>query len=311
MLIVDGTAVAYRAFYAIAGLTTSSGQPTNAVFGFVRMFRQLGRLLQPSHRVVVFDGGLPAERVEKCPEYKAQRTPMPDDLRSQFAPIEEYLAQAQIPVVRVLGQEADDVMASMSVAAQQLGMSVAMATSDKDLFQLVTDRVCIVSPSKALDKMGPNEVFEKTGVWPDKIVDWQSLTGDAVDNISGVPGIGPKTAARLVQDFGSVEQLLARIQEVQPERIRLLLETHQDLIRRNMGLMKLRVDLTEYPPWEAMRTTPEDPLRLTPFFEKLDLHSLAEELKQGGPPLAAPSRPKRQKPTPNSQELFLFDPDKM
>jgi DNA polymerase-1 len=311
LLIVDGTAVAYRAFYAIAGLTTSSGQPTNAVFGFIRMFRQLDKMLKPTYRVVVFDGGLPVERTERCPEYKAQRTPMPDDLRAQFEPIEEYLLQAQVPSVRILGQEADDVMASMADSAEREGMSVAMATSDKDLFQLVSDKVFIVSPSKVSEKMGPQEVFVKTGVRPEKIVEWQALIGDTVDNIAGVPGIGPKTAARLLETFGTVEQLLARVQEVQPERIRKLLEEHQELIRRNLCLMKLRTDLTGYPSWDAMRTVPEDPSRLVPYFEKLDLHSLAEELKQG-PVVAAPqpSRPKRQKPAADQRELFLFDPDK-
>ena len=208
-LIIDGTAVAYRAFYAIAGLTSPSGQPTNAVFGFIRMLRQLERNLRPTHRVVVFDGGLPAERVEKCPEYKAQRTPMPDDLRSQFKPMEEFLESARIPAVRVEGQEADDVMATLTRQARAQGWDVVMATSDKDMFQLVTDHVRLVAPSKANEQMGPKEVFEKTGVWPEKVVDWQALTGDTVDNIAGVPGIGAKTAARLltINPYGILKTL--------------------------------------------------------------------------------------------------------
>ena len=308
LLLVDGTAVAYRAFYAIAGLTNSAGQPTNALYGFIRMFRQLDKLLKPAYRVVVFDGGLPAERKERCPEYKAQRTPMPDDLRAQFAPIEEYLAEAAVPSVRIEGQEADDVMASIAVAAEQNGMSVAMATSDKDMFQLLNDQVSLISPAKATERMGPQEVFEKTGVWPRQMVDWQALIGDTVDNIAGVPGVGPKTAAKLIETFGSVEQLLARLPEVQPERIRRLVEEHQDIVRRNLCLMKLRTDLGGYPSWEVMRSRPEDPARMRPFFEKMDLHSLLTELTQG-PKEPPASKPKKQKPAPDSQEMFLFDPD--
>ena len=161
--------------------------------------------------------GLPEERMIRLPTYKAQREPMPDPLRAQFADIERYLDLAGVCSIRMEGQEADDVIATLTAAAPS---GVLIATSDKDLYQLIDDRVFMISPSKAGAKIGCEEVFEKTGVQPEKIVEWLALTGDTVDNIPGVPGIGPKTAAKLLAQFGSLENLWSKLDEVASQKLR-------------------------------------------------------------------------------------------
>ena len=285
LLLVDGTAVAYRAYYAIAELSTRAGKPTNAVFGFIKMLQQLEQLWKPTHWTVVFDGGLPEERIIRLPTYKAQRQPMPDPLRAQLADIERYLDLAGVCSIRMEGQEADDVIATLTAAAPS---GVLIATSDKDLFQLIDDRVFMISPSKAGAKIGCEEVFEKTGVQPEKIVEWLALTGDAVDNIPGVPGIGPKTAAKLLAQFGSLENLWSKLDEVASQKLRVALAAHRDEVVRNVELVTLRRDLTVPVTLDSMGVRRPDPARLVPFYEEMEFGSLAKSLREelsGGPML--------------------------
>lgn len=277
LLVVDGANVAYRSHFAIADLTTKSGRPTNAVFGFIKILQQLQQVWKPTHCVVVFDGGLPDERMSRLPTYKAQRTPMPDQLREQFPLIEEYLQCAAIPSVRIEKQEADDVMATL--AEKSRPRRVLMATSDKDLFQLVDERVAIIPPAKAVTKMGPAEVCEKTGVEPGLIVQWLALTGDDVDNIPGVPGVGPKTATKLLKEFGSLDNLWSALDRVASERIRSALAAHRPDVLRNVELITLRRDLPVEPDWASMAIRPPNPDRLVPFYERMEFESLARPLR--------------------------------
>jgi len=277
LLLVDGTAVAYRAYYAISELSTQAGKPTNAVFGFIKMLQQLEQLWKPTHWAVVFDGGMPEERLARLPTYKAQREPMPDPLRAQFVDMERYLERARICSLRMDRQEADDVMATLAAAASGV---VLMATSDKDLFQLIGERVFMISPSKAGVKMGAAEVQEKTGVRPEKIVEWLALTGDTVDNIPGVPGVGPKTAAKLLAQFGSLEQLWAKLDEVPSLKLREALAAHRADVTRNVELVTLRRDLPVPVTIDAMAVRRIDPARLVPFFEEMEFDSLARPLRE-------------------------------
>ena len=277
LLLVDGTAVAYRAYYAISELSTRAGKPTNAVFGFIKMLQQLEQLWKPTHWAVVFDGGMPDERLARLPTYKAQREPMPDPLRAQFADMERYLERARICSLRMDRQEADDVMATLAAAASGV---VLMATSDKDLFQLIGERVFMISPSKAGVRMGPAEVQEKTGVRPEKIVEWLALTGDTVDNIPGVPGVGPKTAAKLLAQFGSLEQLWAKLDEVPSQKLREALAAHRADVTRNVELVRLRRDLPVPVAIDSMVVRRIDPARLVPFFEEMEFDSLARPLRE-------------------------------
>ena len=280
LLLVDGHGMAYRAFHAITPLTTQSGRPTNAVYGFIRMLHQLEQVWKPTHWAVVFDGGLPRERLEKLPTYKAQRPPMPEDLRQQFEPMSIFLKQSRIASLRMEGQEADDLMASIARDAEGQGFTVYLATSDKDMFQLVDDRVYIVPPSKIGEKMGVDEVYAKTGVRPPRIVEWLSLIGDNVDNIPGVPGIGPKTAARLLNQFETLDSLWARVSEVESERIRQALMDHKEDVIRNVDLMTLNLNLPVPMPLAEMDVKVPDPGELLPFYEEMEFGRLADELRK-------------------------------
>ena len=191
LLIIDGHAFAYRAFYAIRGLTSPSGQPTNAIYGFIQMLAKLEAQVLPTHAVVVWDGGLDEERVEELDDYKAQRDPMPDDMEVQLDAMVDYLEAAGWASVCDDGVEADDRIGQLAKRAENEGMEVVIASSDKDFLQLINDRVSMLNPAdKSGVPMDADAVVAKTGVRPEQIVDWLSLVGDAADNIPGVPGVG-------------------------------------------------------------------------------------------------------------------------
>lgn len=304
VLIVDGTAVAYRAFYAVRELSTRDGHPTNALFGFVRMLRQLDAHWRPERLVVTFDGGSPAHRLEKCPAYKAQRAPMPDDLRSQLGLINEYLEAAGVPMILLKGQEADDVMATLADRAARDGATVRLATSDKDLMQLVDERVRIVPPTKTEEELDVAGVVAKTGVTPAQIVDWLALIGDVSDNIPGVNGIGPKTATKLLAQFGSLSECFAQAEQIESERVRAKLQAGRAVAELNVQLMTLDKNVPGVPGWEDLPAPAPDAVRLNAFFEKYELHRFAAEV---GGKLAAPvpsARPVPPKPSNDQMNLF-------
>lgn len=270
----------YRGFYAIPGLSTKAGLPTNAVFGFIRMIEQLLRNWAPSHVVVIFDGGTPPERREMLPEYKANRKPMPDALRSQIPLVDRYLEAAGIRGIRVADQEADDVMATLAARARGEFPRVLLATSDKDLFQMVDDIVKIVPQSGEPVSMGPEEVARKTGVRPGQIPDWLALVGDASDNIPGVPGVGTKTAAKLLAEFGSVDALLAGLEGLPNGRIRAAIEGARADIARNRRLVTLRTDVACPLQWEEVAMGRPDNNGLRSLFEEWEFHSMASAVAQ-------------------------------
>jgi len=280
LLLVDGTGFFYRSFFAIKNLSTQDGRPTNAVFGFIRACHQLCDILSPTHVAVAWDAGVPEARLALIPDYKAQRPPMPDALRVQYPLIEEFLQRAQVPLVRLQGEEADDVLASLACWAEAEGAETLMATSDKDMYQIVRDGIRIVPALKDAPLIDQQGVFEKTGVYPVQIVDWLALTGDAVDNIAGVPGLGPKTAAKLLQKFGSVPELWSRINEVEAEKLRESLLNHRERIDRNRIVVKLNGGMECSPGWTAMERQAEVAERLRPFYEKMEFHSLLQAMDQ-------------------------------
>ncbi|HAL91721.1 MAG TPA: hypothetical protein DCM68_01695 [Verrucomicrobia bacterium] len=298
VLIVDGTAVAYRAFYAVRDLSTRDGRPTNALFGFIRMLRQLEAKWRPDRVVVAFDGGSPAHRLEKCPAYKAQRAPMPDDLRSQLPLINEFLAAAGIPMILLKGQEADDVIATLADRAAQEGATARVATSDKDLMQLVGGQVRIVPPTKADEELDAAGVEAKTGVKPAQIVDWLALIGDTADNIPGVMGIGPKTATKLIGQFGSLAECLAQAQQIESASVREKLLAGRATAELNVELMTLDKNVPGVPDWSEIPAPAPDEARLKDFFEKYELHRFA-----ASPAPAAKSQPP---PRPAEGQMSLF-----
>ena len=240
LLIVDGHAYAYRAFHAIRELRGPDGRATNAIYGFVKMLEKMRAALAPEFLMVVWDGGLSAERMAVLPGYKAQRPEMPEDLRPQFDEISAWLAAAGIAEFCGEGVEADDYIGCLARRAAEAGVDVVIASSDKDFMQLVSTRVGLLNPN---DKDGAvwtrAEVRAKSGVEPEQIVDWLALMGDAVDNIPGVPGVGPKTAAALLAQFGTVENIFARLDEVKSEKTRAALKNAEAEVRRNLGLVRL------------------------------------------------------------------------
>lgn len=281
MILIDALAVLYRAYFAIRDLSTSSGRPTNAVFGFIRMLKHLKNEWNPTHWAVVFDGGLSEEKVTLLEEYKAQRPPMPDPLCEQIQTAEEYLDKSCISWVRQNNQEADDVLASVSAWAETETVEILIATSDKDMFQLVNEKVSVIPVSGKNTAMGPKEIQCRTGVSPLQIVDWLALAGDNSDNIPGVPGIGPKTAAKLLGRYGSVSALFEHVEDVSREKLKTSLKQNRDMVLRNVELVRLRRDLFCPFTWDELEVRPADPERLLPFFEELEFNAMAREMREG------------------------------
>jgi DNA polymerase-1 len=281
LLIIDGHAYAYRAFHAIRGLRSPSGQPTNAVYGFVKMLAKMRAAVEPTHLIVVWDGGLSAERTAVLPEYKAQRPAMPDDLKPQFDEMAGYLKAAGVASFCREGVEADDYIACLARRASDAGMTVVIASSDKDFMQLVSARVGLLNPG---DKSGvvwtDEQVRAKAGVEPSQIVDWLSLTGDSVDNIPGVPGVGPKTGAELLKQFGSVTALYERLDEVKSEKLRAALREAADVVRRNLELVRLRDGLAcEFLP-DALAAKPADAGRLRELYQRWGFKGMLAALEE-------------------------------
>lgn len=281
LLIIDGHAYAYRAFYAIRELRSPSGRPTNAIYGFVKMLSKIRAGLQPTHVIVVWDGGLSAERMAALPEYKAHRPEMPADLDSQIEEMTEYLNAAGVASFCRAGVEADDYVACLTRHAAAADMEVVIASSDKDFMQLVSPGVSLLNPGDKTETLwSAEQVRNKTGVAPEQIVDWLSLIGDSVDNIPGVPGVGPKTAADLLNRFGSLDRIYERLAEVKSDRLRASLQAAETAARRNRGLIRLKNDLAcEFSAHELAEHAP-DLRRLRELFARWGFKTMLAELEK-------------------------------
>ena len=279
LLIIDGHSYAYRAFHAIRELHSPSGQPTNAIYGFIKMAAKLRASVVPTHWIAVWDGGLSAERLSVLPEYKAQRPEMPELLRPQLDEMAEYLGAARVASFCREGIEADDAIACIARRAEGMNWTVVIASSDKDFMQLVSARVGLMNPNDKTETVWTDEqVRAKTGVEPAQIVDWLSLMGDNVDNIPGVPGVGPKTAAELLKQFGSVEKLFGRLDEVKSDRLRAALHGAKDAVRRNRELVRLHEVPCDISPDEMAVKAP-DTERLGALYSRWGFKTLLAGLK--------------------------------
>lgn len=282
LLLVDGLAIVYRAFHAVRDLRASDGKPTNAVYGFIRMWQQLARKHKPTHAAVIFDGGLPDSRLAVLADYKAQRPAMPDALRQQLPDINEFLKAARVAAVRLEGEEADDVIATLALRAEREGFRVLVASNDKDLWQIVDDRIAMVPPTKNEQIIGPTEIQERTGMAPEKIPEWLALTGDAVDNIPGIPGVGEKTATQLLRRFGSLSALQERLTEIDNDRLRVALSEYWPTIERNLAIVRLKTDVAITGGWDDFRLREPDWSALMTFYERMEFRTLAEEVRRKG-----------------------------
>jgi DNA polymerase I len=283
VLLVDGHAYVYRAYHAIKRLTGPVGQPTNAIFGFTKMVDKLKSWLAPQYMAVVWDGGMSPKRLSLLPEYKAQRPPMPDDLHTQISQIQNYLPDAGISSIQLDGVEADDCLATMAKTFLGCGISTVIASSDKDFMQLVRPGIGLVNPGDHAPKIWTDcDVYAKTGVRPEQIVDWLSLVGDTVDNIAGVPGIGPKTAAKLLMTFGSIEQVYQRIMEIEPQRLQEALKQFEKLVARNQELVRLYDQIGGDWDIRSLVVRPPKLDRLVLKFREWGFHSLELKASTGG-----------------------------
>ena len=281
LLLVDGHAFAYRAFFAIRSLSSPEGMATNAIYGFIRMLGRMQAAVRPSHIAVVWDGGLAPERMVLLPQYKAQRPEMPRDLELQLDQIVAYLHAANILSVLQEGCEADDLIAALAGQAVAAGLEVVIASSDKDFMQLVSPHVRLLNPQEKSDTLwGQEEVKARTGVESTQIVAWLSLTGDAVDNIAGVPGVGAKTATALLRQFGSIDGLYRRLEEVRPERLRLQLQASAEVVRRNEQLVRLKCEVPYEVSLEQLACKPADAPALRQLFARWGFKSLLRQLEQ-------------------------------
>jgi DNA polymerase I len=271
--LIDVSGFVFRFYHSIRGLTTSKGEPTGAVFGVTKMLQKFVADFVPRYLGVAMDSRTRTFRQDLFPEYKANRPPPPEDLRPQFGFVREVLEAYGVPALQRDGFEADDVLAT---AAARLSAEhpVVILGSDKDLCQLVSDRVLLFVPDKD-ELLGPDDVEAKWGVPPALMVDLQALVGDPTDNVPGVPGVGPKTAAKLLRQFGSLDALLARAGEIKNPRMRELLGEHGGATRRSRPLVELRTDVPVELDLEKLRYQPPDPDRLRPVFQRFDFHSLA------------------------------------
>ncbi|MBI4922370.1 MAG: DNA polymerase I [Devosia nanyangense] len=290
LLLVDGSGYIFRAFHALPQLTRKSdGLPVGCVKGFTEMLYKLMEDLKgedaPTHMAVIFDHSAKTFRDDLYAEYKSHRPPLPEELIPQFPLTRSATKAYSIPSIEMEGWEADDIIATYARQGRAAGAKVTIASSDKDLMQLVEPdgsiRLLDTIPRAGqppLRWIGPAEVFEKFGVTPDKVIDVQALCGDAVDNVPGVPGIGVKTAAELINTYGDVETLLSRTAEIKQPKRRQALEENADLARISKKLVTLAQDVPVELGLDALARVPIDPGTLFPFLKAMEFATVVKRL---------------------------------
>ncbi|SHL81679.1 DNA polymerase I [Actinacidiphila paucisporea] len=254
LMLLDGHSLAYRAFYAlpVENFSTATGQPTNAIYGFTSMLSNTLRDEQPTHLAVAFDVSRKTWRFDEYPEYKATRSKTPDEFRSQVELIGELLDAMGVNRFAVDGYEADDVIATLATQAEALGYDVLIVTGDRDAFQLVSDHVTVLYPTKGVSELTrytPEKVVEKYGLTPQQYPDFAALRGDPSDNLPGIPGVGEKTAAKWITQFGSFAELVERVDEVKG-KVGENLRAHLEAVKLNRRLTEMVRDV-------ALPLTPE------------------------------------------------------
>jgi DNA polymerase-1 len=288
LILIDGSGFIFRAFHALPPMTRPDGTPVNAVFGFTNMLAKLLREHVGTHIAVIFDAGRITFRNRMYDAYKAQRPPPPEELIPQFALIREATEAFCVPSIELADWEADDLIAAYAVAAEHAGGQVTIVSSDKDLMQLIRPGVEMLDPIKQ-KPIGPAEVMEKFGVTPDKMVEVQALIGDSVDNVPGVPGIGPKGAAALINEFGDLETVLAAAPAMKPSKRRDALIEHAAKARISRELVKLRADAPLPLPVEKLVACDYDKPKLAAWLRVQGFRSVAARLGLDDAPAAARS----------------------
>ncbi|MCB0084087.1 MAG: hypothetical protein KDE47_24280, partial [Caldilineaceae bacterium] len=282
LLLIDGHSQAYRAYFGMkAPLSTRAGELTGAVFGFARKLFSILREYKPDHVGVAFDLG-DTWRHQEFAEYKGTRDSMPDDLRAQIGRIEEMLRAFNMPIVTAEGYEADDILGTLAHQAGAQGTDVLILTGDRDLFQLVNERVKILytsgGPSPKTSVYGVEEVAERYSLTPQQFIDLKALTGDSSDNIPGVPGVGEKTAIKFLNTYETLENLYDHVDEISgPKTRQNLIDSHEQVLKnKRLVTIITDMDLTYEPDRYLLRDY--DPEKVIALFNELEFHSLLKEL---------------------------------
>ena len=273
LVLIDGSGYIFRAFHALPMMMSPEGVPVNAVFGFTKMLMKLMDDLQPSHVLVIFDAGRVTFRNDIYPEYKQNRTDPPDELVPQFSLVRDATEAMSLPVTELPGFEADDLIASYAKMAHESGTECLIVSSDKDLMQLVRPGVTMLDPMKQR-RISDAEVVEKFGVLPNRVVDVQSLAGDSTDNVPGVPGIGIKTAAELINQFGDLDSLLAGAETIKQPKRRENLVNFAEQARISRELVRLKDDVPLDNNIASLVRPHRDMDRLTAFLSGQGFNSL-------------------------------------
>ena len=284
LYLIDASAYIFRAYHALPPLTRSSdGLPIGAVSGFCNMLWKLLEDLKgderPTHFACVFDKSAYTFRNEMYPEYKANRDEPPEDLRPQFPLVRRAAIAFNAHALEMEGFEADDLIATYAKQAEAKGAQVTIVSSDKDLMQLVSDKVEMLDTMKNR-VMGIEAVHEKFGVGPDKVIDVQALAGDSVDNVPGAPGIGVKTAALLINEYGDVDTLLSRAEEIKQPKRRQTLIDHADQVRISRDLVTLKCDVPVEVPLEELAVADPDPKVLLEFLEEMEFRTITRRVRE-------------------------------
>ena len=307
ILLIDAYSQIFRCFYAIRVLSNSKGQATNAIFAFTKLMLKIHKDYPTKYGAFILDCGKPAFRLELAPDYKANRPPMPDELREQIPVLEKIAEAFGWPMIVQEGYEADDLLAA--IAAEFNDKTVKFISADKDLAQIINERVEMLVPAfkgGGFTLRGRQEAIEKFNVTPEQMVDYLALIGDSSDNIPGLQGVGPKTAAKLINEHGSIVNMLANPEAINNPKIRQKIEDNVELLEKNIKLITLKIDVPGKP-WGALdtlsRKSPEwDKIRA--ICEEMELRSILRELPEDN---SSPDLSVNTPATPSEPEKFAPD----
>ncbi len=288
LMLLDSNGLIYRGYHALPPLTTSKGELVNAVFGFCSILLRGIQDVQPEYVAACFDLPGPTFRHEQFAAYKATRAPMPDDLRSQFPKVREVVAALRIPVYELAGYEADDVIGTITRDLDTRGVDTTVVTGDLDMLQIVTEHTRLMTTRQGVDSTvyyDPARIWERFELRPDQMIDYKALKGDPTDNIPGIPGVGEKTAAKLVGQFGSLEGIYGRIEEVKPDKLREKLVEAREQVFASRELSRIVRNLPITLDLEAARLSDYDRVEVVRLFREFEFRSLIDRL----PPLTGES----------------------
>ncbi len=279
LYLLDASSYLYRAFYGLPKFTTKEGFPTGAIYGFARMLLSLLRKKDVKSMAVCFDSKAPTFRHKQFSDYKKNRPPMPEELYLQLPKIDQIISAFRLKYFKLDGYEADDILATLAWKFKDDFDKILIITSDKDMLQIVDDRINVLSSSTKENISDPEAVREKLGVYPEKVVDILALMGDSVDNIPGVPGVGGKTAKILLDEFGFLEDVIASVDEIKDKKIAESLKSNSSLALNNKKLILLDKNVPIETSAQELEVKTPDWSILSRMFEELQFKKFAKEFK--------------------------------